>query len=78
VRRVLPHPVALDQCRDFVSLSSADRGRAVLYTAGSVKRREIGGGQIKRLAASLDAARSNIPEILQAALQTIKTFTAFF
>jgi prephenate dehydratase len=79
VRRVLSHPVALDQCRDFFRKHPQIEPVPFYDTAGSVKH--VIAGKLKDAAgiASRQAAREYAGKILQAGIEDDKSnFTRFF
>lgn len=79
LRRVLSHPVALDQCRDFFQRHSQIEAVPFYDTAGSVKH--VIANQLKDAAgiAGRQAAREYAGQILQASVEDDKrNFTRFF
>jgi prephenate dehydratase len=79
VRRVLSHPVALDQCRDFFREHPQIESVPFYDTAGSVKH--VIAGKLKDAAgiAGRQAAREYAGKILQAGIEDDKSnFTRFF
>jgi prephenate dehydratase len=79
VRRVLSHPVALDQCRDFFRRHPRIEPVPFYDTAGSVKH--VIASQLKDAAgiAGRHAAREYAGKILQAGVEDDKSnFTRFF
>jgi prephenate dehydratase len=79
LRRVLSHPVALDQCRDFFRRHPRIEAVPFYDTAGSVKH--VIANQLKDAAgiASQHAAREYAGNILQAGIEDDKrNFTRFF
>src|SRR5215467_743546 len=79
LRRVLSHPVALDQCRDFFRRHPQIESVPFYDTAGSVKH--VIGNQLKDAAgiAGRQAAREYSGKILQAGIEDDKNnFTRFF
>jgi prephenate dehydratase len=79
VRRVLSHPVALDQCRDFFRRHPQIEAVPFYDTAGSVKH--VIAGKLKDAAgiAGRHAAREYAGKILQAGIEDDKSnFTRFF
>ncbi len=79
VRRVLSHPVALDQCRDFFRKHPQIESVPFYDTAGSVKH--VITGKLKDAAgiAGRQAAREYAGKILQAGIEDDKSnFTRFF
>jgi len=77
--RVLSHPVALDQCRDFFRNHKKIRSEPFYDTAGSVKH--VIAGQLKDTAgiAGQQAAREYGGKILKASVEDDKrNFTRFF
>ncbi len=79
LRRVLSHPVALDQCRDFFRRHSKIEAVPFYDTAGSVKH--VIANQLKDAAgiAGKQAAREYSGSILQASIEDDKrNFTRFF
>jgi prephenate dehydratase len=79
LRKVLSHPVALDQCRDFFRLHSRIEPVPFYDTAGSVKH--VVGRQLQDSAgiAGRHAAREYSGKILQAGIEDDKrNFTRFF
>jgi len=79
LRRVLSHPVALDQCRDFFSQHPQIESVPFYDTAGSVKH--VISNKLKDAAgiAGRQAAREYAGNILQASIEDDKrNFTRFF
>jgi prephenate dehydratase len=79
LRRVLSHPVALDQCRDFFRRHPKIEAVPFYDTAGSVKH--VIGNQLKDAAgiAGRLAAREYAGEILESSIEDDKSnFTRFF
>ena len=79
LRRVLSHPVALDQCRDFFRRHPQIEAVPFYDTAGSVKH--VVAGKLKDDAgiAGRHAAREYAGKILQAGIEDDKSnFTRFF
>jgi prephenate dehydratase len=79
LNRVLSHPVALDQCREFFRNHKKIRSEPFYDTAGSVKH--VMAGQLKDTAgiAGQQAAREYGGRILQASVEDDKrNFTRFF
>ncbi len=79
VRRVLSHPVALDQCRDFFRRHPKIEAVPFYDTAGSVKH--VLAGQLKDAAgiAGRQAARQYSGKILESGIEDDKrNFTRFF
>lgn len=79
LRRVLSHPVALDQCRDFFQRHPQIEAVPFYDTAGSVKH--VIANQLKDAAgiAGRQAAREYAGQILQASVEDDKrNFTRFF
>jgi prephenate dehydratase len=79
LRRVLSHPVALDQCRDFFERHPEIEAVPFYDTAGSVKH--VIANQMKDAAgiAGRQAAREYAGKILQASIEDDKrNFTRFF
>ena len=79
LRKVLSHPVALDQCRDFFRLHSKIEPVPFYDTAGSVKH--VVGRRLQESAgiAGRHAAREYSGRILQAGVEDDKrNFTRFF
>ncbi|HLW84962.1 MAG TPA: prephenate dehydratase domain-containing protein, partial [Candidatus Sulfotelmatobacter sp.] len=79
VRRVLSHPVALDQCRDFFRKHPQIESVPFYDTAGSVKH--VIAAKLKDAAgiAGRHAAREYAGKILQAGIEDDKSnFTRFF
>jgi prephenate dehydratase len=79
VRRVLSHPVALDQCRDFFRKHPQIESVPFYDTAGSVKH--VIAGKLRDAAgiAGRQAAREYAGKILQAGIEDDKSnFTRFF
>src|SRR6201988_2876100 len=79
VRRVLSHPVALDQCRDFFRRHPQIEAVPFYDTAGSVKH--VTADRLKDAAgiAGRQAAREYAGKILQAGIEDDKrNFTRFF
>lgn len=79
LRRVLSHPVALDQCRDFFRNHPQIEGVPFYDTAGSVKH--VMAEKLKDAAgiAGKQAAREYAGKILQAGIEDEKSnFTRFF
>ena len=79
LRRVLSHPVALDQCRDFFRHHPQIEAVPFYDTAGSVKH--VIANQLKDAAgiAGKQAAREYAAKILQAGIEDDKqNFTRFF
>lgn len=79
VRRVLSHPVALDQCRDFFRQHPKIEPVAFYDTAGSVKHIIAEGLTDAAGIAGRQAAREYSGKILQAGIEDDKrNFTRFF
>lgn len=79
LRRVLSHPVALDQCRDFFRKHQNIEAVPFYDTAGSVKHVLAEGLQDSAGIASQLAARQYRGKILQAGIEDDKrNFTRFF
>ncbi len=79
IKRVLSHPVALDQCRDFFRKHSKVAAVPFYYTAGSVKHVISEGLRDTACIASKQAAREYGGKILQSGLEDDKkNFTRFF
>jgi prephenate dehydratase len=79
LRRVLSHPVALDQCRDFFRKHPQIEAVPFYDTAGSVKH--VIGNRLKDAAgiAGRQAAREYSGKVLQASVEDDKrNFTRFF
>jgi prephenate dehydratase len=79
LRRVLSHPVALDQCRDFFQRNPQIEAVPFYDTAGSVKH--VMEGQLKDAAgiAGRQAAREYSGKILESGIEDDKrNFTRFF
>ena len=79
IRRVLSHPVALDQCRDFFQLHPKIEAVPFYDTAGSVKH--VIANQLKDAAgiAGRQAAREYSGNIVQSSVEDDKrNFTRFF
>src|SRR2546421_369984 len=77
--RMLPHPVALDQCRDFFRRHRKIESVAFYDTAGSVKH--VIANRLKDAAgiAGRQAAHEYAGKILQAGIEDDKrNFTRFF
>ena len=79
LRRVLSHPVALDQCRDFFRHHPEIEAVPFYDTAGSVKHVAANGLQDAAGIAGRQAAREYAGKILQAGIEDDKrNFTRFF
>ena len=79
LRRVLSHPVALDQCRDFFRRHSQTEAVPFYDTAGSVKHVIENGLKDAAGIAGHQAAREYSGKILQAGIEDDKrNFTRFF
>jgi prephenate dehydratase len=79
VRRVLSHPVALDQCRDFFRRHPKIEPVQFYDTAGSVKHVIADGLKDAAGIAGRQAAREYSAKILQAGIEDDKSnFTRFF
>ena len=79
LRRVLSHPVALDQCRDFFRHHPEIEAVPFYDTAGSVKHVAANGLQDAAGIAGRQAARDYAGKILQAGIEDDKrNFTRFF
>jgi prephenate dehydratase len=79
LRRVLSHPVALDQCRDFFRHHPEIEAVPFYDTAGSVKHVAANGLQDAAGIAGRQAAREYAGKILQAGVEDDKrNFTRFF
>jgi prephenate dehydratase len=79
VRKVLSHPVALDQCRDFFRQHPKIEPVPFYDTAGSVKHVVANGLKDAAAIASRHAAREYGGKILQAGIEDDKrNFTRFF
>ncbi len=79
LRRVLSHPVALDQCREFFRRHPKIEPVAFYDTAGSVKRVIAEGLRDAAGIAGRQAAREYSGKILQAGIEDDKrNFTRFF
>jgi prephenate dehydratase len=79
LRRVLSHPVALDQCRDFFSRNPKIEAVPFYDTAGSVKH--VIANQLKDAAgiAGLHAAREYSGSVIRSSVEDDKSnFTRFF
>ena len=79
LRRVLSHPVALDQCRDFFSRNPKIEAVPFYDTAGSVKH--VIANQLKDAAgiAGLQAAREYSGSVVKSSVEDDKSnFTRFF
>ncbi len=79
LRRVLSHPVALEQCREFFRKHRAIRSESFYDTAGSVKH--VLGSQLRDTAAiaGIQAAKQYGGHILKRSLEDDKrNFTRFF
>ena len=79
LRRVLSHPVALDQCRDFFSRNPKIEAVPFYDTAGSVKH--VIANQLKDAAgiAGLHAAREYSGSVVKSSVEDDKSnFTRFF
>ena len=79
LRRVLSHPVARDQCRDFFRQHPAIESVPFYDTAGSVKHVTANGLKDAAGIAGRQAAREYAGKILQAGIEDDKrNFTRFF
>jgi len=79
LRKVLSHPVALDQCRDFFRRHPGIEAVPFYDTAGSVKHVTENGLQDAAGIAGRQAAREYAGKILQAGIEDDKrNFTRFF
>jgi prephenate dehydratase len=79
VRRVLSHPVALEQCRDFFREHPKVRAESFYDTAGSVKHVIEQGLRDTAAIAGAQAAQQYGAQILQRSLEDDKrNFTRFF
>lgn len=79
LRRVLSHPVALDQCRDFFRRHPQIEAVPFYDTAGSVKHVTANGLQDAAGIAGRQAVREYTGKILQAGIEDDKrNFTRFF
>jgi prephenate dehydratase len=79
IRRVLSHPVALDQCRNFFRRHRGISATAFYDTAGSVKHIMAEGLRDTAAIASRQAAKEYGGRILQSGLEDEKqNFTRFF
>jgi len=79
LRRVLSHPVALDQCRDFFRHHPEIEAVPFYDTAGSVKHVTANGLKDAAGIAGRQAAREYAGKILQAGIEDDKrNFTRFF
>lgn len=79
LRRVLSHPVALDQCRDFFQRHPQIEAVPFYDTAGSVKHVTANGLKDAAGIAGRQAAREYSGKILQAGIEDDKrNFTRFF
>lgn len=79
LRRVLSHPVALDQCRDFFRRHPEIEALPFYDTAGSVKHVTANGLKDAAGIAGRQAAREYSGKVLQAGIEDDKSnFTRFF
>lgn len=79
IRRVLSHPVALEQCRDFFRKHTSMRSESFYDTAGSVKHVMENGLRDTGAIAGVEAAKQYGGHILQRSLEDDKqNFTRFF
>lgn len=79
LRRVLSHPVALDQCREFFRRNPQIRAEPFYDTAGSVKHVIAEELQDAAGIAGMQAAREYDGKVLQASVEDDKrNFTRFF
>jgi prephenate dehydratase len=79
IRRVLSHPVALEQCREFFRRHKPIRSESFYDTAGSVKHVMEEGLRDTAAIAGVEAAKQYGGHILQRSLEDDKqNFTRFF